>query len=545
MSEQPPQAAPGPEPEGGRVALAEPIVPPAGGSQESALPTRSVTGLADRAAQGFALMAAQTVFVRLIRFGGIFVLTWLLVPGDFALFGYVLTVSQFTGVLRNAGVRDILIRRQHRARKWVNPGIWLTFVLGYSLSLLMIMAAPLVAEFYGHWQLVDLVIVMAIASVFQTLSQAPVGLLQGAMRFKLVATVEAVYNSMIMVLTVVFALMGMGALSFALPFLICAGGRTAVLMFYAKPRVSLNPQFRRWKYMFADSIRLMSADFARTISIQGDIVILGRVFPGLSSVGHYVYGNNISRQSMMLFSRNLDLVLFPTLSKIQQDTARQNAAFVRALRMLAVVGVPLCFLQAAVADPVIHTLVPERFYGAIPYIVLLSIGMAGRLMISPAESMLRGQGRFSMFSWLNWIFAALYTIGAIAGAVLWGDPIGVAVAIAVITGFGGALYVFVALNRSEHPLRATLRVFSTPVIAAGIACGSGWWLSTFIPRTGVVNGLLASGVVVAVTGLVYLPAVWMLERDVCMEFLHRIRGVVGSRLIGRVPGLRRIPGLGP
>ena len=457
---------------------------------------------------------------------------------DFALFGYVLTVSQFVSVLRNAGVRDIIIRRQHRARKWVNPGVWLTGIVGYLLTALMIVCSPLIAEFYGHWQMVDLVIVMAGTTMFQSLSQAPVGLLQGGMRFRLLATVESLYNCGLMILTVLFAWMGLGAMSFVLPFLVCSAARTGVLWAYARPRVRLNPQFRRWKYLIGDSIRLMSADVARTVTLQGDIIILGRVFPGLGSVGHYVYGNSISRQSMMLFSRNLDLVLFPTLSKIQRETGRQNAAFVRALRMLAVVGVPLCFLQAAVSDPLIHTLVPERFYGTIPFIVVLSVGMAGRLMISPAESMLRGQGRFGMFSLLNWIFAVLYTAGAIIGALAWGDPMGVAIAIGVITGFGGVLYVLIALSRSETPVRSTIRVFAVPVLAAGGACGLGWWASTLLPREGVVNGVLGALIVVAITGVLYLPAVWILERDVCNEFLQRIRAVVGNRLGSRIPGLR-------
>jgi O-antigen/teichoic acid export membrane protein len=458
--------------------------PGAGG--DAPAPARE--GLSDKAAKGFAFMAAQTILVRGVRFAGMFVLTWLVMPADFALFGYVLTVSQFVSVLRNAGVRDILIRRQHRARKWVNPGVWLTAIVGYLLTAAMIVCAPLIAEFYGQWQMVDLVIVMAGTTMFQSLSQAPVGLLQGSMRFRLLATVESLYNCGLMLLTVLFAWAGLGAMSFVLPFLVCSALRTTVLWAYARPSVRLDPQFRRWRYLIGDSLRLMSADVARTVTLQGDIIILGRLFPGLASVGHYVYGNSISRQSMMLFSRNLDLVLFPTLSKIQREAGRQNAAFVRALRMLAVIGVPLCFLQAAVSDPLIHTLVPERFYGTIPFIVVLSIGMAGRLMISPAESMLRGQGRFGVFSALNWVFAALYTVGAIVGAVTMEDPIGVAVAIAVITGLGGALYVFVALSRSETPLRSTVRVFAVPVLASGLASGLGWWASTLVPREGSSTG---------------------------------------------------------
>lgn len=500
-------------------------------------PPARARGLADRAAQGFAFFAMQSIGVRVIRFAGNFALAWVLIPDDFTLYMLLLTVSQFVGVLRNAGVRDILVHRQANARRWVNAGAWLSGSVGLVLGITMAATAPLISMFFGRPELAPMIWVMSGSTFLQSLSQAPVGLLQSRMQFRLLATIEGTQSAGMMCLTVYCAFMGMGAMSFVLPLFVGAACRTAAVWYFARPEVSRRPQLRRWRYIIGDSTRLASADVARTITLQGDMIVLGRMFPGMTAVGHYAFGNSISRQSMMMISRNLDFVLFPSLSKIQGDPRRQNAAFMRALRLLALVGVPLCFLQAAVADPLIHALVPERFYGTIPFIVVLSIGMAGRLMISPAESMLRSQGRFSTFSKLNWIFAGVYTGAALVGALLLGKAMGVAIMIGVVTALGGIVYVLVALARTESPVRATWRVFAVPVLGATIACGTGWWLSTFIPREGVVLGIAACALVTVITGVIYLPIAWMLERSVCHELFERVTGALGARVGGRVARL--------
>jgi O-antigen/teichoic acid export membrane protein len=513
---------------------ADQVPSPASGAGE---PAARKPGLADSAARGFVLFGIQSVGVRVVRFAGNFALAWVLIPDDFTLYMLVLTVSQFVSVLRNAGVRDIIVHRQQNARRWVNAGAWLSGSVGLVLGVLMAATAPLVAMFFERPALIPLIWIMSGATFLQSLSQAPVGLLQARMRFRLLATIEGVQSAGMMLHTVYCAFMGMGAMSFVLPIFVGAACRTAAVWYFAKPEVYRRPQLRRWRYLIGDSTRLVSADVARTITLQGDMIVLGKMFPGLTAVGHYAFGNSISRQSMMMISRNLDFVLFPSLAKIQGDPVRQNAAFVRALRLLALVGVPLCFLQAAVADPLIHALVPERFYGTIPFIVVLSIGMAGRLMISPAESMLRSQGRFSTFSTLNWVFAGLYTLGALVGALFMGDAMGVAIMIGAVTGLGGVIYVLVALSRSEKTVRATARVFATPTIASTIACGLGWWASTFVPRDSVAMGLAACALVCVITGAVYLPIAWVFERTVCDELFARVTGVLGARLGGRVARL--------
>ena len=56
----------------------------------------------------------------------------------------------------------------------------------------------------------------------------------------------------------------------------------------------------------------------------------------------------------------------------------------RSARQLALVGVPLCLMQVAMADPGIRALFAPKWYPAIPVLQILSLGAALRVLGMPA-----------------------------------------------------------------------------------------------------------------------------------------------------------------
>ena len=60
---------------------------------------------------------------------------------------------------------------------------------------------------------------------------------------------------------------------------------------------------------------------------------------------------NRSNQVLQLLTLNLASVLFPVLSKLAAEPERQVGAFLRAARVLALVGIPICLAEAVLARP--------------------------------------------------------------------------------------------------------------------------------------------------------------------------------------------------
>ncbi|USN99677.1 MAG: oligosaccharide flippase family protein [Phycisphaeraceae bacterium] len=489
--------------------------------------------LGDKAAVGFVFMVAQTLGVRFVRLGGQVLLAWLLFPEDFKLFALAVTVHQFVSVLKNAGLRDILIHRQAGMQKWINPAVWMSAAMGVGGGLLIVVISPAVVWFYGGDRaLYPLLFVLALTTLFQSLGQVPTAILHAELRFKLGATIEAVNNTLQMVLTVYYAWAELGPLSFVLPMLLIAFLRTAYMWWLIRPRVRRDPQLRRWRYILGDSTRLIGADVARTISYQADYMTLGRTFPNSPVLGHYYYAFQISSQAVMLLGRNFDIVLFPALSSIKDHAERHRRAFIQAMRMLAIVGFPLCLLQGAAAAPTILALLPQRFHPTIPYVVVLSVGMAPRLMIPICSAMLRSQGRFAVYSKLTWGFAFAVVAFAVTAAIF-STAIGVAVAVSAAFVVSGLLHVIVTLWGGEAPIRSTLRVFAAPTILSIGACMAGWFAASALPSHSVMWNLARASVVVAVVAAVYTPLIYLFEREATLEIVRRL-----TRLLKRRAGRR-------
>ncbi|MBY0395603.1 MAG: oligosaccharide flippase family protein, partial [Thermoleophilia bacterium] len=189
---------------------------------------------------------------------------------------------------------------------------------------------------------------------------------------------------------------------------------------------------------------------------------------------------NLSTQTSSLIVMNLAQVLFPAMSRLSHDPARQIAAFLRAARLLALVGVPLALMQAALAAPGLRILFWEKWTDAVPVLQLLSVGTAAYVVSGSVTSLIMGQGRFGA----NFKMALAYVVCALSavsvGAVL-GGTIGAAGAVAGLQVVFSYIGFRVGIAGSGEGTRAVLRVYGLPVIASVVSIGPawalGWWLA--------------------------------------------------------------------
>ncbi len=402
------------------------------------------------------------------------VLAYLLMPADWGVVGLVYTVVAFVNIFQQAGQQEMIIQWESRAHRRINAAFWMSMAFGLLTGLLTVAAAPLAAAVYGNRQMVGLLLVLALAAPFSTVSSVPLALLQSRLRFRMVALIGAGQAFAMSLLSILFAFLGAGVYSFILPWPIVAVVRLAVLWAVARPPIRLNPQFRRWRTMLADSSRLLTANGCRTILFFGDYLILG-LFHAKEAVGIYYFAYNFAWQMWMLLAINLDGVLFPSLSKLNDQPNRQYQGFITAIRLLALVGVPACFLQAALADPVLRLLFDaHKWAPAIPVLQVLSLGMALRLVGYPAQSLMQAQGRFHRYMILSLAKVAAFLICTFAAAILSDEPraaLSLAVGVALFFTFEGPLTLYVALRPSGGRWRDVWHAYAFPTLAGLITLG--------------------------------------------------------------------------
>jgi PST family polysaccharide transporter len=523
-----------------------------------AAPARAApTTLAQKTVSGFFWLTAQTVGSKVVNMAGQVVLAWILTPTDWGLVGLAYTVTAFASLIQQAGLREILIHRHEHFNRWANPAFWMSLALGCLGAAVMVAAAPVAAWMYEEPQLVGLVLVLAATAPFSGLDIVPDAKLTSEMRFRYLAVVKWVNAVGTMGLSILFATLDFGPYSFVLPVPIITAVRLVLLWSATRPPVRLKPQWRRWKYLVNDSFMLLLAGFFIMLTWQGDYIVLG-ILHDAKTVGIYFFAFNLSIQTMQVFTSNLTGVLFPALSRLQQDPQHQTRAFLKATRLLAVIGLPFCLLQAALAGPGVAMLFNSWWYPAIRVLQLLSIGMAIRIVASPGGSLIQAQGRFGVYTLTNGVnaafFISLVALGAWLGNHLPAQrveqfpallryllgtelPAAVLVALAVTVYFTiiGPIFMYVAIRPAGGRWRDVWGVYAPPAAASAIAIGCAAVAGRLIPRFADARGMetgyqaLRIVVITAWAFVLYVPLIRYFAPETFNDLLQRIATLRGSR----------------
>src|SRR2546423_4722621 len=484
--------------------------------------------LGQRAAVGFVWMALQTIVSKVISVGGQIVLAWLLSDADFGLVALAFTATCFPAQINQVGFKEVLVRRSKRYQLWAGSAHWMALGFGLLSALAMLAFAPPAAHIFKSPQLVGLVAIIALAAPIDLLSQVVVIKLQIDLRFRAFASLAFVLAGAGVVLSVIFAAAGAGAYSIFLPLPIIAATRLAIGWWLVRPPFERRINLQRCRYLIGDSLLVLTARIFGACILIGDYLSLGFFHPK-PIVGIYYFAYNLSIQTIYFFAMNLEGVLFPTLSKLTDDPPRQRQGFLNAARVLAIVSIPTCFLQAALTAPLIHAIFPAKWLPAIPVLQVLCIGMAFRAVGYPSFSLIQAQGQFKTFSTLAGIGALLFLTLTLTASKLSPDPsaaLRVGQVVAIYFVLEGPIAMYIALRRTGGDWRDVWKVYFIPLLLSAIACGAAAAAIRFLPgqtRLDHAWRMLAGALIAAA---IYIPTIRILAPDTWATFITRVRSII-------------------
>ena len=492
--------------------------------------------LGSRSAAGFLWMLAQTLGSKVAGIVGQVILARLLVPRDYGLVAIAYMVVSLPAILRQTGIPQIIIQKGPTFGRWANAAFWMELALGTATMLLMLAVAPFAAYAYKAPVLFGLIAFISTTAVFNALMSVPIARLTLDLQFKKLAALGLGYNVLAMLLSVGLAFYGFGPYSFVVPLPICMLLRLLAVWWLAPVRLHWHPQFYRWRAMAADSGRLMVGGLCYLLQIQADNLALS-IWHSKATVGQYFFAANLSNQVLQLLTLNLASVLFPVLSRLNAEPARQTAAFLRATRVLALVGIPICVAEAVLARPAILVFFGAKWLPAVAMLQVMALTAVVNLVGNTAANLLQAQGRFHAAMVWALASAATFTVLVFAGSI-----------------FGGAVAVAAA------GLLAAVAIVPLKLLAA-IRPGGGRWrdvggvyfwpiglaVAALLPAVGVelfcrwpwAHPVASLGFAAVTATVLYVPLVLWLRQKESAEMLSRA-GTVGVRtliwLYGKHPG---------
>jgi PST family polysaccharide transporter len=477
--------------------------------------------LGQKTFQGFAWMLLSSFGTKVITLGCQLVLAWILLPQDFGLVALAYSVTAFTAVIQRNGLREILIQRAPRFSEYANSAFWLSLVIGFIVALLTLGAAPVAAHFYKQPDLIGILSVLALGQMLLALQSVPGAKLQIDLRFRELSLVNFFEGIATGLLTVAFALAGWKAYSIVLPIPLVQLASFLIQMRWSGFRPQFGYHWPLWREMIGASSLLLGAGLLYAFNMQGANIVLG-LFHGPVVVGIFFFAYNLCNQINSLLTNNLYSVLLPTLSNLQGDLPRQTQAFLRVTRLMNLAGMFVCFLLAAVADPLIRALYGEKWVPAIPSMQVLSLGMTFSISFALSINLMTAQGLFKELLYFN-IFRAVGFITLVAIGARLGGALAVSIASAIFTLLFGPTITYIAIRPGGYGWLEIVRGHASPFLIGATACGMAVFLSSYIPEHSEQIWLwVRVGAIGSMSGLFWLLLCRWLQPEAWHECTQRI-----------------------
>ena len=321
---------------------------------------------------GFIWRYAEKSLIQLIDLGVNILLARLLLP---EIFGTVALINIFNNVLQvfiNCGLGESLIQKKD-ADDLDFSSVFYFYLLACTLLYIgMFFAAPAIAEFYENTELVSLIRVLSLTLIFSAVKNIQQAYVSRHMLFKrfffasLAGTVFAAAAALIL------AYKGFGPWALVALQLLDTLIDSAVLWVTVKWRPKLSFSFERLKTLLSFGSKLLVYELLEKIYENIRSLIIGKIY----SPSDLAFFEKGKRYPVTVYSNvitTLNSVLFPVLSREQDNTQKLKELLKRTIRTSTYVMAPLLLGLAACADPAVRIILTEKWVPCVPYLRLFCV----------------------------------------------------------------------------------------------------------------------------------------------------------------------------
>jgi O-antigen/teichoic acid export membrane protein len=393
-----------------------------------------MNNLRQRTLVGLGWTGAARLLGQFVQLGTTVVLARLLSPKEYGLLGMVLVFTGFANYVADMGLGASIIQNTTLSDRHLNSVFWLNAATGLALTLIFILAAPLVASFYGEPQLSLLTIAIAPNFVLGSLNVVQNALLDKALNFRIKFWIDIVAAVASGLVALVLALRGWGVWSLVGQSLVLTTVRVLMMWIQSSWRPAMAFDFSAIRELMRFSGHLTGFGVVFYWSQNIDKLMIGR-WIGSSALGIYTLADKLMRLSLANVNDVTSSVMFPALSSIQHDVEAVKRAYLRATRMTSLVVFPMMIALGVLAEPAILVIYGNKWRQSIVILQLLCVAGVSLSTYSTAGWIFMSQGRTDMLFRLGVYATVVRAIEVLIGAH-WG-LIGVAWAFVI----GG--YVFI------------------------------------------------------------------------------------------------------
>ncbi|MBN8849393.1 MULTISPECIES: lipopolysaccharide biosynthesis protein [unclassified Sphingomonas] len=461
--------------------------------------------------------SGSQILAQLVQWAATFLVIRILSPHDYGLYAMTGVVLVFLNMLNGYGLASGLVQRPTISHREVRQLFGMLIALNLTLALAQLAIAPVAASYYRQPQVATLLRVQSLLYIATPFIALPYALLSREMDFRRQAKVNMIASVVSASTALGGALAGLGVWTLVFAPMALFYTRAIGMTIAARALVWPSFDFRGAGGLARFGGVMAASQLFWFLQSQADVFIGGRHFTP-HMLGIYTTSLFLTQIFVSKFVPPLNEVAFSAYARIQHDADATAAAFLKAVRVIMLVALPFYFGLAITAEPLVLTMLGDKWAEAIPVVRLLACAMPFmtlQVLFTPASDALGRPG----IGVRNGATGAVILSAAFLIAVRWG-PVGLGWA--WICAY--PLYLGFTCRRSLPVIGTSLArvagAITPPLAAASVMAMAVLLVDARLPRLAPAPHL---AVLVAVGGAVYGGALFAFARGTIEELVALVR----------------------
>jgi len=301
------------------------------------------------------------------------ILARILEPSDFGLIAIIMVIVSLATIFSDIGLGGALIQRKRLHQIHYSSVFFFNISAGFILTVITFLSANWVGEFYNNEELTPVLQVTSLLFVISAFHAVQTVVLKRELKYDILTKVNLIASIASGVIGVALAFCGAGVWSLVVQLI----SREIIINIVIWSKTSWVPKIafslKALKQLWSYGMNMFLAEVLDTIYEKADYLIIGKLFTPVT-LGFFHQAKQLNNFVIEYSAGSLMSVLFPVLSKIQNDLVKFQRVVLKSTGIISFVTFLLLGGLYLVADEVIILLLSEKWTPSVFYfkIILLS-----------------------------------------------------------------------------------------------------------------------------------------------------------------------------
>ena len=345
------------------------------------------------------------------------VLARLLTPEDYGLIGIVTIFTVLMYGIMDSGFSSALIRKPEIKNEDYNTLFFFNLAVSIVLYVLLYLGAPWIAVFFERPLLSQLLRVMGLILILQSLCIVQETILKRRIDFK--TRTKASFTSAVISgsVGIGMALNGLGVWSLV-------GQQISRQLVYSICLWFFNHWWPKWKvsveslqYMWGFGWKLLLSGLLNNLWAELKKVVVSKYYSP-AMLGQYSKASEFAKIFSANFTSIIQRVTYPVLAQVQDDKTRMVNAYRRVIKTTMFVTVNCLFFLGSVSEPLFYCLIGPKWHTAATFLPLICIARSIYPLQAINLNMLKVQGRTDIYLYLEIAKKTILLIPLFIGAFI-------------------------------------------------------------------------------------------------------------------------------